>query len=62
MQLEPLGRLHRVPLRLRFENQLALEMVSWIQATEFVENMQSVYKGAGGYNKDNEHFGELVKT
>jgi sulfoxide reductase catalytic subunit YedY len=62
MKFEPLSHLHRVPLRLRFVNQLGFKMVKWIQVIEFVENMQSVYKGAGGYNEDHEYFGELAKT
>jgi methionine sulfoxide reductase catalytic subunit len=62
VQFEPPSHLHRVPLRLRFANQLVFKMVKWIQAIEFVENMHSVYKGAGGYNENHEYFGELAKT
>jgi methionine sulfoxide reductase catalytic subunit len=62
MPFEPLSHLHRGPLRLRLENQLGFMVVKWIQAIEFVENMQSVYKGAGGRNEDHEYFGELAKT
>jgi methionine sulfoxide reductase catalytic subunit len=62
MQFEPFSHLHRVPLRLRFENQVGFKMVKWIQAIEFIENMPSVNKGAGGYNEDHEYFGEVAKT
>ena len=35
-------------------------MVKWIQAIEFVEDVQSIGKGEGGYAEDNEYFGELA--
>jgi len=60
MNFEPLTPLHGAPLRLRVENQLGFKMVKWIQGIEFVENVQSIYKGEGGYNEDHEYFGELA--
>jgi DMSO/TMAO reductase YedYZ molybdopterin-dependent catalytic subunit len=48
------------PLRLRVENQLGFKMVKWIQAIEFVEGVQSINKGEGGYAEDHEYFGELA--
>jgi DMSO/TMAO reductase YedYZ molybdopterin-dependent catalytic subunit len=60
MNYEPLGRLHGAPLRLRVENQLGFKMVKWIQAIEFVEDVQSIHKGEGGYAEDHEYFGELA--
>ena len=60
MNFEPLPHLHGAPLRLRVENQLGFKMVKWIQAIEFVESVQSVYEGEGGYNEDHEYFGELA--
>lgn len=60
MNFEPLNQLHGAPLRLRVENQLGFKMVKWIQAIEFVESVKSTYKGEGGYNEDNEYFGELA--
>jgi DMSO/TMAO reductase YedYZ molybdopterin-dependent catalytic subunit len=60
MNFEPLSRLHGAPLRLRVENQLGFKMVKWIQAIEFVESVQSVGQGEGGYNEDHEYFGELA--
>jgi DMSO/TMAO reductase YedYZ molybdopterin-dependent catalytic subunit len=51
MNFEPLNRLHGAPLRLRVENQLGFKMVKWIQATELVESVQSVYQGEGGYGE-----------
>jgi hypothetical protein len=35
-------------------------MVKWIRAIEFVENMESIGRGEGGYNEDYEYFGELA--
>ena len=46
--------------RLRVENQLGFKMVKWIRAIEFVESVESIGKGEGGYNEDNEYFGELA--
>lgn len=60
MNFEPLNHLHGAPLRLRVENQLGFKMVKWIQAIEFVESAKTIYKGEGGYNEDNEYFGELA--
>ena len=59
MNGEPLTHLHGAPLRLRVENQLGFKMVKWIQAIEFVEDVQSINQGEGGYNEDHEYFGEL---
>jgi DMSO/TMAO reductase YedYZ molybdopterin-dependent catalytic subunit len=58
MNYQPLTRLHGAPLRLRVENQLGFKMVKWIQAIEFVKNVQSINKGEGGYAEDHEYFGE----
>src|SRR5487761_131371 len=41
----PLTSLHGAPLRLRVENQLGFKMVKWIQAIEFVENVESINQG-----------------
>jgi hypothetical protein len=60
MNSESLPALHGAPLRLRVENQLGFKMVKWIQAIEFVKSARSVGKGEGGYNEDNEYFGELA--
>lgn len=60
MNFEPLNHLHGAPLRLRVENQLGFKMVKWIRAIEFVDSVKSIYKGEGGYNEDNEYFGELA--
>lgn len=60
MNFEPLNDLHGSPLRLRVENQLGFKMVKWIHSIEFVENVKTVYQGEGGYNEDNEYFGELA--
>ena len=60
MNYQPLNHLHGAPLRLRVENQLGLKMVKWIQAIEFVEDVQSIGKGEGGFAEDYEYFGELA--
>jgi DMSO/TMAO reductase YedYZ molybdopterin-dependent catalytic subunit len=57
---QPLNHLHGAPLRLRAENQLGFKMVKWIQAIEFVEDVQSINQGEGGYAEDHEYFGELA--
>ena len=59
-ELQPLSHLHGAPLRLRVENQLGFKMVKWIQAIEFVENVQTIDEGEGGYAEDHEYFGELA--
>jgi methionine sulfoxide reductase catalytic subunit len=60
MNYEPLNPLHGGPVRLRVENQLGFKMVKWIQAIEFVEDVQSINQGEGGYAEDHEYFGELA--
>jgi DMSO/TMAO reductase YedYZ molybdopterin-dependent catalytic subunit/thiosulfate reductase cytochrome b subunit len=60
MNFQPLADLHGAPLRLRVENQLGFKMVKWIEAIEFVETVATVYEGEGGYNEDQEYFGELA--
>jgi DMSO/TMAO reductase YedYZ molybdopterin-dependent catalytic subunit len=60
MNYQPLDPLYGAPLRLRVENQLGFKMVKWIQAIEFVEDIQSVARGEGGFAEDYEYFGELA--
>lgn len=60
MNYQPLNQLHGAPLRLRVENQLGFKMVKWIQAIKFVEDVQSINQGEGGYAEDHEYFGELA--
>jgi len=60
MNYQPLNHLHGAPLRLRVENQLGFKMVKWIQAIEFVKNVQSINQGEGGYDEDVRYFGELA--
>jgi hypothetical protein len=35
-------------------------MVKWVRAIEFVETYATVGEGEGGYNEDNEYFGEMA--
>ena len=52
--------LHGAPLRLRVESQLGFKMVKWIQSDRVRwTTCRQIYKGEGGYNEDNEYFGEL---
>lgn len=60
MNFQPLNHLHGAPLRLRVENQLGFKMVKWLQSIEFVEHVQSIGKGEGGFAEDHEYFGELA--
>ena len=60
MNYRPLTDLHGAPLRLRVENQLGFKMVKWIQAIEFVDDLESINQGEGGYAEDHEYFGELA--
>lgn len=60
MNYQPLNNLHGAPLRLRVENQLGFKMVKWIESIEFVEGVQSIGKGEGGFAEDYEYFGELA--
>ena len=60
MNFEPLSYLHGAPLRLRVENQLGFKMVKWIRSISFVDSVQSIGQGEGGYNEDIEFFGELA--
>lgn len=47
-------------MRLRVENQLSFEMVKWIRAIEFVEDVRLIGKGEGGFAEDYEYFGEIA--
>lgn len=60
MNDQPLSHLYGAPLRLRVENQLGFKMVKWICSIEFVEDVQSIGKGEGGFAEDHEYFGELA--
>jgi len=62
MHYQPLTDLYGASLRLRVENQLGFKMVKWIEAIEFVENIQPVGKGEGGFAEDYEYFGELANS
>jgi len=60
MNGRPLPPLHGAPLRLRVENQLGFKMVKWIERIELVETVRTIRGGEGGYNEDEEYFGELA--
>ena len=56
MNYQPLPDVYGAPLRLRVEDQLGYKMVKWIQSIEFVESEQTLGKGQGGKNEDDEYF------
>ncbi len=62
MNYEPLPLINGAPLRLRVENQLGYKMVKWISSIEFVETHESLGKGYGGKNEDDEYFDLLADT
>jgi DMSO/TMAO reductase YedYZ molybdopterin-dependent catalytic subunit/thiosulfate reductase cytochrome b subunit len=62
MNYEPLSLLHGAPIRLRVENQLGYKMVKWIRSIEFLESHESIGKGFGGKNEDDEYFDLLADT
>lgn len=62
MNYETLPIEHGAPIRLRVENQLGYKMVKWINAIEFVESHETIGKGFGGKNEDDEYFDLLANT
>lgn len=62
MNYEPLSEVYGAPLRLRVENQLGYKMVKWIERIEFVETHETIGKGYGGKNEDDEYFDLLAST
>ncbi|MEJ7827647.1 MAG: molybdopterin-dependent oxidoreductase [Segetibacter sp.] len=62
MNYEPLPLEHGAPLRLRVENQLGYKMVKWVSSIEFVQTHESLGKGFGGKNEDDEYFDLLADS
>jgi DMSO/TMAO reductase YedYZ molybdopterin-dependent catalytic subunit/thiosulfate reductase cytochrome b subunit len=62
MNYETLSEVYGAPLRLRVENQLGYKMVKWIERIEFVETHETIGKGYGGKNEDDEYFDLLANT
>ena len=62
MNYEPLPLVHGAPLRLRVENQLGYKMVKWIRSIEFLQTHETIGKGFGGKNEDDEYFDLLANT
>lgn len=62
MNYEPLTPAFGAPLRLRIENQLGYKMVKWIERIEFLETHETVGKGFGGKNEDDEYFDLIANT
>jgi DMSO/TMAO reductase YedYZ molybdopterin-dependent catalytic subunit/thiosulfate reductase cytochrome b subunit len=52
----PLPIEHGAPLRLRVETQLGFKMVKWIQGIEFVEDLQDIGMGMGGWREDQQYY------
>jgi len=49
---EPPPAEHGVPVRLRTETRLGFTMVKWAQATEFVDEVDALGQGRGGWSDD----------
>ncbi|SEN19668.1 DMSO/TMAO reductase YedYZ, molybdopterin-dependent catalytic subunit [Mucilaginibacter gossypiicola] len=62
MNYEPLTPAYGAPLRLRIENQLGYKMVKWIARVDFVESHETIGKGFGGKNEDDEYFDLIANT
>ncbi len=62
MNYEPVPPEHGALLRLRVENQLGYKMVKWVSSIEFVEIHESLGKGFGRKNEDDEYFDLLADT
>ncbi|MEO6901771.1 MAG: molybdopterin-dependent oxidoreductase [Bacteroidia bacterium] len=62
MNYKPLLIEHGAPIRLRVENQLGYKMVKWISAIEFVKTHETIGKGFGGKNEDDEYFDLIANT
>lgn len=60
MNGEPLNESHGAPLRLRDEVELGFKQVKWIRAIEFVESFAHLGAGQGGYNEDQEFYGNRM--
>lgn len=57
MNGQPLTENHGAPLRLRNEVELGFKQVKWISAIEFVDGIDHIGAGQGGYNEDHEFYG-----
>lgn len=62
MNYEVLPDVYGAPLRLRIENQLGYKMVKWIERIEFVETHETIGKGFGGKNEDDEYFDLIANS
>ena len=62
MNYEVLPLVYGAPLRLRIENQLGYKMVKWIERIEFVETHETIGKGYGGKNEDDEYFDLIANS
>lgn len=62
MNYERLPEIYGAPLRLRIENQLGYKLVKWIERIEFVASHESIGKGYGGKNEDDEYFDLIANT
>jgi DMSO/TMAO reductase YedYZ molybdopterin-dependent catalytic subunit/thiosulfate reductase cytochrome b subunit len=52
----PLPVQHGAPVRLRLETQLGFKMVKWIRAIEFVERVDDIGMGQGGWREDQQFY------
>jgi len=52
----PLPIEHGAPIRVRIETQLGFKMVKWIKAIEFVEDVNDIGMGQGGWREDQQYY------
>jgi len=52
----PLPVQHGAPVRIRLENQLGFKMVKWVQGIEFVERVDDIGMGQGGWREDQQYY------
>lgn len=57
MNGQPLPVEHGAPLRLRVETELGFKMVKYLHSIEFVESVEHIGKGLGGYREDEQQYG-----
>jgi DMSO/TMAO reductase YedYZ molybdopterin-dependent catalytic subunit len=57
MNGQPLPLEHGAPLRLRVETELGFKMVKYIHSIEFVERVEFIGRGLGGYREDHQQYG-----
>jgi DMSO/TMAO reductase YedYZ molybdopterin-dependent catalytic subunit len=60
MNGSPLPVEHGAPLRVRIETQLGFKMVKWICGIEFVEDINDIGMGMGGWREDQQFYADAA--